>query len=145
MDPFVDSTAFRVYAAISAALMLKMVLLAFATGGVRGLKSVYPNPEDAKLLKGQQGAEDETVARIKRAHINAIENEVPFVLLGLLYAMLGADPMGMQIYAYTFFVARVLHSLCYIFALQPFRTLSYTVGALCLMGMSVQVLLRAFA
>jgi len=39
----------------------------------------------------------------------------------------------------------VLHSVAYIFKLQPWRTLAYTVASLCLIGMSVQVLLIAFA
>jgi len=145
MEAFLASTAFRVYAAVSAVLMLKLASLAFATGAVRGLNKKYPNPEDAKLLKGEHADEHDLVARIKRTHANALENELPFVVLGLLYTLLGADPMGMQIYAYTFLIARVLHSICYVFKLQPFRTLSFTIGWLCLVGMSVQVLMRAFS
>lgn len=145
MTPFLDSTAFRVYAAVSAVLVLKMAVLAFATATVRGVHKQYPNPEDARFLKGDHAPDHDTVARIKRAHANAMENEPLFMVLGLLYTLLGANPMGMQIYAYTFLIARVLHSICYVFKLQPFRTLSFTIGWLCLVGMSVQVLMRAFS
>jgi len=145
MEPFLASTAFRVYAAVSAALVLKFATLAAATGAVRGYHKQYPNPEDARLLKGTNTADHDMVARIKRAHVNALENEPLFMILGLLYTLLGADPFGMQVYAYTFFIARVLHSICYVFKLQPFRTLSFAVGLLCLVGMSVQVLMRAFS
>lgn len=146
MEEFLASAAFRVFAAVSAALVLKVVGLAYLTGAVRGLKKQYPNPEDAKVLKGEVVASDhDTVARIGRAHRNALENEPLFILLGLLWIMLGADTEAMQIYAYTFLGARVLHSICYIFKLQPWRSMAYLVGSLCLIGMSVQVLMAAFA
>lgn len=145
MQPFLDSTAFRVYAAVSAVLILKMLVLAGSTGATRIASGRYLNPEDARVLRGEQGDETDRVHRIQRAHHNAIENELPFVVLGLLYTLLGADPWGMQVYAYTFLTARVVHSGTYVFAVQPFRTLSWAVGALCLAGMCVQILMRAFA
>jgi len=145
MDEFLSSVAFRVFAAISAALVLKMVGLAYLTGAVRGMKQAYPNPEDAKFFKKDAAEEHELVRRIQRAHTNSLENEPLFILLGLLWVFLGAHTESIQIYAYTFFIARVLHSVAYLFKLQPWRTLAYTVASLCLIGMSVQVLLIAFA
>ena len=144
MESTIDSPAFHVYAAVSAALMLKLFLLAAGTGISRQLTGVRPNPEDVALLGGAVGAESDLTARWKRAHANALENELPFVLLGLLYALMGASPWAMQIYAYTFFFARVAHSIFYLMALQPFRTGSWVVGLLCLIGMCVQVLMEAF-
>jgi len=144
MDEFLASMAFRVFAAVSAALVLKMVGLAYLTGAARMTKKCYPNPEDAKFFKGD-AKEHELTQRIQRAHANSLENEPLFILLGLLWIFLGAHTGAIQIYAYTFFIARVLHSLCYVFKLQPWRTLMYTVGSLCLVGMSVQVLMAAFA
>ncbi|NOY94103.1 MAG: MAPEG family protein [Deltaproteobacteria bacterium] len=144
MQEFLDSMAFRVFAAVSAALVLKLVGLAYLTGIGRMREQGYANPEDAKLFKGQTG-EQEFTQRVQRAHRNSLENEPLFILLGLLWVFLGAHTGTIQIYAYTFFFARVVHSLTYLLKLQPWRTLSYGVASLCLIGMSVQVLMAAFA
>ena len=37
--------------------------------------------------------------------------------------------------------ARLLHSIVYIKELQPFRTMSYAIGAFALIGMMVQIVL----
>ncbi len=140
-----ESVPFRIFAAVSAALVLKMLALAYLTGAARMQKKRYVNPEDAKALKGETAsAEHETVARIIRAHQNAIENEPLFILLGLLWVLMGAETQPLQIYAYTFLGARVLHSVSYVLKLQPWRSLAYGVGSLCLIGMGVQVLMAAF-
>lgn len=145
MEDFIASTAFRVFAAVSAALVLKSLALAYLTGSVRAVKKRFPNPEDAKFFKGDSAEDHELAARVGRAHKNGLENEPLFILLGLLWVLAGADAGAMQIYAYTFFVARVLYSLCYVFQLQPWRSLMYMVSSFCLIGMSVQVLMAAFA
>ncbi|MDH5492668.1 MAG: MAPEG family protein [Myxococcales bacterium] len=144
MDEFLASTAFRVFAAVSAVLVLKMVGLAYLVGCNRILKRRHTNPEDARFLKGEPG-EDEFSARASRAHGNSLENEPLFILLGLLWVFLGAHTEAIQIYAYTFLVARVLHSLFYLLKLQPWRTIAYAISSLCLIGMSVQILMAAFA
>ena len=39
--------------------------------------------------------------------------------------------------------ARVLHSIFYLWGTQPFRTLSFVVGVVCVTGMAVQVIRAA--
>lgn len=143
MDELVATSGFKIYAAVVALLALKSVGLAFATVGARTVRKRYPNPEDAALFKAEQG-EDELTARIKRAHANAAENEPLFMILGLLYLVMDAPTWGIQAYAYTYVIARYLHSVCYVFKLQPFRSGLWVVSALCLIGMCVQVLMSAF-
>ena len=145
METWLASSAFRVYAAVCAVLVLKMVLLALGTATVRGLRKRFPNPEDARLFKGDVGEDDPFVVRFQRAHRNSLENELPFMVLGLLYAAVQAPTWAMQTYAYTFLAARLVHSFCYVFSLQPFRSLGWGVGVLVLVGLSVQVLLGAFS
>jgi len=146
MEQLLESTSFRVFAAVSAVLVIKMVCQAYLVGAIRGKKKRYTNPEDAKLFKGERGdTDDETVARISRGHRNSLENEPLFILLGLLWVLQGADTQAIQIYSYTFLGFRVLHGLTYGLKLQPWRTLSYTVASLCLIGMSVQILMGAFS
>jgi uncharacterized MAPEG superfamily protein len=144
MQPLlVDLVQFKIFAAISALLILKMVLLAFSVGTVRTLRRRWSSPEDAKFIGGSTEA-DPLVERLRRAHLNAIENELPFIGIGLLFVLVGAPVLGIQAYGYTFLVARVVHSVTYVASLQPFRTLSFGLGALCLLGMSTQVLMAAF-
>jgi uncharacterized MAPEG superfamily protein len=142
MQELLQQSSFRIYAAVCALLIIKMILLALATGITRGPRKASINPEDSKH---EFGKADEVVDRICRAHTNAVHNILPFAVVGLLYVMMGASTSGLQIYAYTFFTARVLHTIFYLFKLQPFRTLSFAVGALCIIGMSTQVIMRAFA
>jgi uncharacterized MAPEG superfamily protein len=135
-----DAAGFQPYALTSAILGSHLLLLAFWTGTVRALRKQYVNPEDAKLNKAEQGDEHEDVLRTKRAHQNALENAVPFFVIGALYVATGATKSGAQIYCYTFLAMRVLHSVFYLRSMQPFRTISFAIGALAVLGMAVHVI-----
>lgn len=140
----IDHVEFRIHAAICALLVLKLLLHAFAVGGARFVRKSWATNEDAKLLGGSI-ERDSLVDRLRAAHMNALENELPYIGIGLLFVLVGTPTIGIQAYGYTFLVARVVHSIAYVFGLQPFRTLAFGVGALCLVGMCVQVLMAAFA
>jgi uncharacterized MAPEG superfamily protein len=144
MQPLlVDLVQFKIFAAISALLVAKMVLLALSVGTVRTLRKRWSTPEDSRFLGGSTEA-DPLVERLRRAHHNSLENELPFIAVGLLFVLVGAPIVGIQAYGYTFLAARVAHTVTYLASLQPFRTLSFLLGALCLLGMSTQVLMAAF-
>ncbi len=142
MQDLAQQASFRIYAAVCALLLIKMIMLAMAGGILRNPRKAWINAEDSKEGAGKP---DDLVERIGRAHVNAVHNILPFAVVGMLYVILGASTSGLQIYAYTFLGARVLHSICYLLKLQPFRSLSFAVGALCILGMCTQVLMRAFA
>lgn len=144
MQPLlIDLVQFKIFAAVSAILILKLVINAFAVGTVRGLRKRWSSPEDAKLIGGSTD-HDDLVERLRRIHLNSLENEIPFIAVGLLFVLVGTPVIGIQAYGYTFLAARIIHAGCYLAALQPFRTLAFGVGALCIVGMSVQVLMAAF-
>ena len=83
-----DNPALKLYALCAAILAVHLLLLALWTGSVRVQRKVWVNPEDAKLNKGENvEADHPDVQRVKRAHLNAIENAVPFFAVGLLYAL----------------------------------------------------------
>lgn len=145
METVLEGAAFKIFASVCALLIIKTVFLAFATGVARGKKKAWANPEDKKGDGDLVGEKQELVDRVARAHQNAVHNVLPFAIVGLLYTFMGAPEFAMQIYCYTFFVARVLHSICYLAKLQPWRTLSFAIGALCIIGMATQVIIRAFA
>ncbi|MBI4955288.1 MAG: MAPEG family protein [Myxococcales bacterium] len=133
--------AMSAFAVAATVLALQMVALALWTGTVRTRRKVFSNPEDARLTKTELAErEHEDVRRVQRAHQNALENAVPFFAIGLLYAATGPSQVGALGYFVTFVAARGLHSVFYLAGKQPFRTLSFAVGVLCLIGMAVHVL-----
>ena len=139
-----DTTAFKTYALVSAILAIHLLLLAFWTGTVRALRKQYPNPEDAKLNKAERAeADHEDVQRVKRAHTNALENAVPFFVIGALYAATNPSTTGVQAFFFTFLAMRLLHSVFYLWGKQPFRTASFAIGALATIGMGVHVIRHA--
>ncbi|PAA50472.1 hypothetical protein BOX15_Mlig014246g4 [Macrostomum lignano] len=51
--------------------------------------SIYANPEDAATVRKPVVFNNETVERVRRNHLNDLENVLPFVLLGGLYLLTG--------------------------------------------------------
>jgi len=129
------------YALVASLVSLHLIVLAAYTGRVRTLHKTFVNPEDAAAFKGK-GVEIEhpDVLRVKRAHMNALENAVPFLAIGLLYALSGPSKVGAQAYFFTYLGARVLHSIFYLAQKQPFRTITFAIGALACTGMAVHVI-----
>jgi len=141
--------AFKIYAICSAILALNLFFLAGGTGAARSRAGVAVNPEDAKLDKSGKTKVVEAlppdVDRWNRAHKNALENIPIFFAIGLVYALSGASEMGARIYFASFTVTRLLHSLAYIKGLQPWRSIFWGLGTLCLVGMIVQIFIKAFS
>lgn len=131
----------QIYALVASIIGIQLILLAFWTGTVRTMRKQYVNPEDAKLSKAETTEQDHPdVLRTKRAHQNALENALPFFAIGALYAASSPSPSGAAAYMYTFLGARLAHSVFYLAGKQPFRTLSFAVGALATIGMGVHVI-----
>jgi len=136
-----DPAAFQAYAITSSLLAAELIILAFMTGGARSKSKKYVNPEDAKTFKGDVADRDspETI-RAQRMHMNLLENAVPFFVVGALYVVTGASKTGAYGYFGTFLVARLLHPIFYMKAIQPFRTLMFAIGALAILGMAFHVI-----
>lgn len=136
----------QTYALVAALLAVHLLLLAFWTGTVRVMRKTWVNPEDAVLNKLEQAkAEHPDVVRVKQAHTNAIENAIPFFVLGALYVVTHGSKTGAQAYFFTFLAMRVLHSLFYLLGKQPFRTISFAIGVLACLGMAVHVIRSVLA
>jgi uncharacterized MAPEG superfamily protein len=144
MDAFTANPAFNTYAVCSAILGLKMVFSAVYTGSRRQKVQGYINAEDAHVFGEKSAAagdqEAPAVAHALRIQRNDLENIPLFFAIGLIYVLSGATPFGAAVYCWTFTVARVVHTFCYMNHLQPWRALSFGVGALATIGMMVQIL-----
>jgi uncharacterized MAPEG superfamily protein len=145
MQDLSRNPAFVVYAVSAALLCLNLLGLWLWSGLVRSRTRTLINTEDARLLAGRTMVERDPpeVARVLRAHANAMANIVPVLFLGFLYVLLGAGRTGALAYFGVFILARYVHSVAYVAGLQPWRTVSYVLGLLATVGLLVQVLMRA--
>lgn len=76
-----------------------------------------------------------------RCHQNDLENIIPFVIVGLLYALTGPELSVALLHFRIFAGARIFHTIAYIGALpQPSRALSWVVGMLVTFSMAYRVL-----
>lgn len=130
------------YAVAAVLLFLKMFALSCYQGYHRIGKQTFKTPEDAALV-GKQPAEEELpqVQRAAKAWMNDLENIPIFLALGVAYVWTEASPASAAWLFMTFTAARYLHSLCYLAALQPWRTLAYMVGIACMFAMSVLIVM----
>ena len=149
MPTLAANPAFVAYALSMLVLSLNLLLLWAYSGSVRGKSKVTPNNEDAGTIA--RGATVDQinppeVARVLRAHANAMANIVPFAILGLLFVLVGGSATVAYVVFGVFTAARVMHSFVYLAAKQPWRSLSFGVGGvatLALMGFIVKALVAA--
>jgi uncharacterized MAPEG superfamily protein len=134
----------KVYAICLVILFFKMTAIALYQSSHRIRKNAYTNPEDAKAF-GKGAAlpgELAEVDKASKAYRNDLENIPIFLFLALIYVMLDCWEQGAVIYFWTFTVARVFHTVCYIRGIQPWRTMSYTVGAVMSAAVALHILAK---
>ncbi len=79
-----------------------------------------------------------------RCHLNDLENIVPFVVIGLLYALTGPDLSTALLHFRVFVGSRFIHTVAYVMALpQPTRGLAFGVGLFTTFSMAYRVLTTA--
>jgi len=81
-------------------------------------------------------------ARLKRAHLNAVENLVVFAALVLAAHALGISNSAIASAAIVYFWARLVHALAYTFAIPWVRTLAFAVGFFAQAVVAWQILAR---
>ena len=143
MQNLASNPAFLAYAVSLMVLCLNLLVLWAYSGSVRVKTKTTPNEEDA--ARGAQLLPDNPpdVARVLRAHANAMANIVPFAILGLVYVLAGGSGTAAVAIFGVFTAARLAHTFTYLGGRQPWRTLSFTLGAvttLVLMGFVVRAL-----
>merc|ERR550517_694970 len=84
-----DNPVFASFCFYAALVALKMLMMSFLTAYHRLTKNIFANPEDAAMSKVKVRT-DESVERVRRAHLNDMENIVPFLFIGLIYV--GTSP-----------------------------------------------------
>jgi len=142
---------FATYAIAAALMILKAVAMSWLTvvrmmqakGGFRSpedLRKTPLNPEpNAKQLEP-----DERVERIRRIHLNDLENLPFFLAAGFLYVLTSPPLLLAQVLLYGYVVSRFLHFAAYLSArTHDTRATLWTVGSLIIVFMTCRVLVAA--
>jgi uncharacterized MAPEG superfamily protein len=129
------------YALTAIILTLKMAWISVVQGIARTNAKVFTVPEDAKMFGGKVAAtEVPAVERAARAWRNDLENIPIFLILAAIYVMAGLSRGPFEIYCVVFIVMRILHTYSYLNSIQPWRTVAFTVGALAMFALVVNLL-----
>ena len=142
---------FGTYVIAATLMILKAVSMSWLTV-VRMMKarSGFRSPEDLKKTPlnpaphAGQLAPDERVDRIRRIHLNDLENLPFFLAAGFLYVLTQPPLLLAQLLLYGYVASRLLHFLAYLTArTHDTRATLWTVGSLILIFMTVRTLLAA--
>jgi uncharacterized membrane protein YecN with MAPEG domain len=141
-----ETPIFLPYAITCVVLSLNLLLLWVSSGAVRAKNKIAINPEDgARYGAPVSEIDPPPVARALRAHRNAEATIYPFLLLGLVYVLAGGKTwIAIPIFG-IFIFARIAHTVFYLRAKQPWRTIAFTVSLFTLIALMVAVLQAVLA
>ncbi len=142
MTLWIEQPVMRLFALTYLLLVLKMLAVGFVTSYYRMRKRAFAVPEDYAMqgLSPRQLV-DPDVERARRAHRNDLENILPFFAVGFFFALTQPSLGVARVLFIGYLLARVLHTVFYLAALQPWRTLAFAVGQ----AITVVMLLATFA
>lgn len=125
-----------VYVACVLVLGLKMFAISCYQGFFRIRGRAFTNQEDAAYFNRATCPEElPQVVRATKAWANDLENIPLFFVLGGLCVVL-EESSGVIAWLFcAFTLARVAHTVTYLMGWQPWRTVAYAVGTLCLSGL----------
>lgn len=92
---------------------------------------VFANHEDVVMMdkKAKVTYDDPDVERVRRAHLNDLENVVPWFIVTYLWLNTGPAPWFANMLIRTFVLSRIFHTVSYaIIPQQPTRALTFFVA-----------------
>ena len=142
---------FATYVIAATLMILKAVSMSWLTViRMMSARSGFRSPEDLKktplnpVPHARQLEPDERVERIRRIHLNDLENLPFFLASGFLYVLTEPPLLLAQLLLYGYVVSRMLHFLAYLTArTHDTRATLWTLGSLILVFMTVRTLLAA--
>ncbi|MCF5104372.1 MAPEG family protein [Pseudomonas proteolytica] len=131
------SSPLHLFALCVLVLFIKMLGISCYQGFFRLRHRAFTNPEDAGFFQRPANAQELLpVSRAAKAWANDLENIPLFFVLGGLCLALDAPAVATAWLFGLFTVARVMHTLMYLGGRQPWRTLAYSAGLACLLGLA---------
>ena len=142
MRSLLDQPALRTFAFWYLILVVKMLVVVVMTSVARIRSGTFATPEDYKFQGVEKVATEPNpnVERARRALQNDLENILPFFGVGLIYALSEPSLFMARIYFAGFALARIVHTIAYLRAMQPQRTIAFAVGQIILVLMVVTTL-----
>jgi glutathione S-transferase len=142
---------FATYAISAALMMLKAIGMSWLTvARMMTAKAGFRSPEDLRksLLNPvpdvKQLERNERVDRIRRIHLNDLENLPFFLAAGLLYVLTSPSLRLAQVLLYGYVISRLLHFVAYLTAQShEVRATFWTIGSVILIFMTGKTLLAA--
>jgi glutathione S-transferase len=144
---------FATYAIAASIMILKAVGMSWLTVlRMMQEKGGYRSPEDLRRTPLNPSPDplqlqpNERVERIRRIHLNDLENLPFFLVSGFLYVLSGPSLTEARWLLYGYVVSRLLHFAAYLSArTHDTRATLWTIGSLMLVYMTVRALLVALA
>ncbi|XP_061389395.1 microsomal glutathione S-transferase 1 [Musca vetustissima] len=140
-----DNAVFKAYIFWSAVLVVKMMFMSLLTAMQRFRTKTFANPEDCMSKKDKVTYDNPYVERVRRAHLNDMENIIPFFAAGFFYVMTNPSAfLAINLFR-AVAIARIVHTLVYAVVVvpQPARAISFFVAFLATVYMAVQVIIYA--
>lgn len=142
---------FATYVIAATLMILKAVAMSWLTVvRMMQVKGGFRSPEDLRKTRlnpkpdPRQLEPDERVERIRRIHLNDLENLPFFLVAGFLYVLTAPSLLMARLLLYGYVVSRLLHFAAYFTAqTHDMRATWWTVGSLIVIFMSVRALLAA--
>ncbi|XP_047536773.1 microsomal glutathione S-transferase 1-like [Vanessa atalanta] len=137
-----EEPAFKSYIFYSSILGIKIVIMAILTARVRYRKKVFANEEDADKTKGIVKLDDPDVERVRRAHLNDLENIPAFWILGAFYLATGPPSEWATLLFRVYTASRVIHTIVYAIKPlpQPARGFAYDIPNFIMLYMGVKII-----
>ncbi|KAG4080179.1 hypothetical protein HA402_008250 [Bradysia odoriphaga] len=122
----------------SAIMLMKMILMSILTGFQRYRTKTFANPEDSG--KNNECSVNDKVERVRRAHLNDMENILPLVLISFIYML--SDPIpavAINIFRVVT-AARIWHTIVYAIIVipQPARAIGFFIPYIAMFYMAIQ-------
>lgn len=116
-----------------AVLLLALAGLAGTLYGAQaGTAILLGNRADAPTAEGLAG-------RAARAHLNLLENAVPFAIVVLIGQQLSLSTDLTRMAALVFLIARIVHAAVYLIGVPYVRTLAWSAGVVATLAMAAQI------
>jgi glutathione S-transferase len=146
-----ENPVFATYLVAATLMILKAASMSWLTvARMMQAKGGYRSPEDIKKTAlnpepdPKQLAPNEAVDRIRRIHMNDLENIPFFVAAGFLYVFTDPSPVLAQVVFYGYVMTRFLHFFAYFTArTHDTRAAFWTPGSLVILFMAGRTLLFA--
>jgi len=132
-------------------LFLKMLFAGVYTAFGRRKDGRPAAPEDTFVTKNSSSEAGDmgTFDRGQAMHRNDLENIPIFLLIAILLLISGSassknSVVAHIIYYAVFSFARLVHSFCVVFALQPWRSIAWATGVAATMAAAIHLLVQVF-